>query len=207
MDNVCHTLVGAAMAEAGLKRRTRYGAAALMIAANLPDLDVLVFATDTPSVSFRRGWTHGVLAQALLPVALTLAVTACARSLAPARADARAAAGRRCRRWWLLALGVPRRLLARLPRLLEQLRRAAADAGRLALVLRRRGVHRRSVALAGAGRRACGWRGGGDRRSRRPSALGVAAGYVAVMLALGRRLARGGHARVAGGARLRRRAR
>jgi inner membrane protein len=42
-----------------------------MIAANLPDIDVLVFATDTPSVSFRRGWTHGVLAQALLPVALT----------------------------------------------------------------------------------------------------------------------------------------
>ena len=41
-----------------------------MVAANLPDVDVLVFATDLPSVAFRRGWTHGVLAQALLPVAL-----------------------------------------------------------------------------------------------------------------------------------------
>jgi inner membrane protein len=40
-----------------------------MIASNLPDLDVLVFATGIPAASFRRGWTHGVLAQALLPVA------------------------------------------------------------------------------------------------------------------------------------------
>ena len=72
MDNVCHTLVGAALAETGLKHRTRYGAAALMVAANLPDLDVLVFATSTPSVSFRRGWTHGILAQLVLPVALAV---------------------------------------------------------------------------------------------------------------------------------------
>lgn len=71
MDNLCHTLVGAACGEAGLKRRTRFGAAALMIAANLPDIDVLVFATAVPAVAFRRGWTHGPLAQALLPVALT----------------------------------------------------------------------------------------------------------------------------------------
>lgn len=71
MDNICHTLVGAALGEAGLRRRTRFGASALMIAANLPDVDVLVFATDTPSVSFRRGWTHGAGAQLLLPVILT----------------------------------------------------------------------------------------------------------------------------------------
>ena len=45
-----------------------------MIAANLPDVDVLVFATAIPPVSFRRGWTHGVLAQALLPIALTLVI-------------------------------------------------------------------------------------------------------------------------------------
>jgi len=67
MDNLCHTLVGAALGEAGLKRTTAFGNATLMIAANLPDVDVLVFATDVPSVAFRRGWTHGVLAQLLLP--------------------------------------------------------------------------------------------------------------------------------------------
>lgn len=71
MDNVCHTLIGAAMGEAGLKHRTRFGSAVLMLAANLPDLDVLVFATSVPPVGFRRGWTHGVAAQLLLPVALT----------------------------------------------------------------------------------------------------------------------------------------
>jgi inner membrane protein len=71
MDNLCHTLVGAAMGYAGLRQKTRLANATLMIAANLPDLDVLVFATDTPSIEFRRGWTHGVLAQALLPIALT----------------------------------------------------------------------------------------------------------------------------------------
>ncbi|HLG58304.1 MAG TPA: metal-dependent hydrolase [Vicinamibacterales bacterium] len=71
MDNVCHTLVGAAFGEAGLNRRTRFGAAALMISANLPDVDVLVFATNAPAVAFRRGWTHGIAAQLLLPLMLT----------------------------------------------------------------------------------------------------------------------------------------
>src|SRR2546423_5761045 len=70
MDNLCHTLVGAALGEAGLKRQTRLGSATLMIASNLPDIDVLVFGTSTPSVAFRRGWTHGVLADVFLPLLL-----------------------------------------------------------------------------------------------------------------------------------------
>ena len=74
MDNLCHSLVGLAMGEAGLKRKTRYGNAALVVAANLPDIDVLVFLTDTPSVEFRRGWTHGIGAQLLLPIVLTALV-------------------------------------------------------------------------------------------------------------------------------------
>jgi inner membrane protein len=71
MDNVCHTLVGAAFGEAGLKHRTRFGAAALMISANIPDVDVLVFLTGASPVAFRRGITHGIVAQLLLPVLLT----------------------------------------------------------------------------------------------------------------------------------------
>jgi inner membrane protein len=70
MDNLCHTLAGAALSRAGLKSRTQLASATLMIASNLPDLDVLVFATDAPSIAFRRGWTHGVLAQATLPLLL-----------------------------------------------------------------------------------------------------------------------------------------
>jgi inner membrane protein len=68
--------VGAALGEAGLKRRTRYGNATLMIAANLPDIDVAVFATRIPAIGFRRGWTHGILAQILLPLLYTAIVVA-----------------------------------------------------------------------------------------------------------------------------------
>ena len=66
MDNLCHTLAGAALGKAGLASRTRYGMATLMVSANLPDIDVAVFLTDTLPMSFRRGWTHGVLAQLTL---------------------------------------------------------------------------------------------------------------------------------------------
>ncbi|MGH9238724.1 MAG: metal-dependent hydrolase [Vicinamibacterales bacterium] len=86
MDNICHTLVGAACGEAGLKQRTRYGNATLMIAANLPDIDVLSFLTDTAPISFRRGWTHGILAQLLLPIAFTGVMYAIGRLLARRRA-------------------------------------------------------------------------------------------------------------------------
>jgi inner membrane protein len=83
VDNLCHTLVGAALGEAGLKRHTRFGSATLMVASNLPDLDVLVFATSTPAIAFRRGWTHGILAQLLLPIALTAVTVLIARVRPP----------------------------------------------------------------------------------------------------------------------------
>ncbi len=70
MDNICHTLTGAALGHAGLASRTRYGMATLMVAANLPDIDVAVFFTDTLPMAFRRGWTHGVVAQVVLPIGL-----------------------------------------------------------------------------------------------------------------------------------------
>ena len=90
VDNLCHTLVGAALGEAGLKRKTTYAAATLMIASNLPDVDVLVFATNTPSIAFRRGWTHGVLADAVLPIVFTAIVVSIARRRG--RTDVRPAA-------------------------------------------------------------------------------------------------------------------
>jgi len=45
-----------------------------MVAANLPDVDVVVFVSSTPAISFRRGWTHGIGAQIVLPIALTAVV-------------------------------------------------------------------------------------------------------------------------------------
>jgi inner membrane protein len=86
MDNVCHSLLGAALGKAGLARRTALGMSTLVIANNLPDIDVAVFATDTLAMSFRRGWTHGVLAQASLPIALTGVMLACDRFVRRRRA-------------------------------------------------------------------------------------------------------------------------
>jgi inner membrane protein len=63
-------LAGAALGKAGLAAKTRFGMATLLVASNLPDVDVAVFLTGTLPMSFRRGWTHGVLAQVTLPVAL-----------------------------------------------------------------------------------------------------------------------------------------
>jgi inner membrane protein len=73
LDNVTHTLVGAALGQAGLKRASGLGMATLMIAANLPDVDALAIPF-TDSLAFRRGWTHGPLGLAVLPVLLTGAV-------------------------------------------------------------------------------------------------------------------------------------
>src|SRR5688572_32258706 len=75
MDNVCHTLVGAALAESGLKRKTALGSATLMIAANFPDIDVIAVPLGH-SLGFRRGITHGVPALIVLPVLLTLIMIA-----------------------------------------------------------------------------------------------------------------------------------
>ena len=60
-----------------------------MISKNLPVVDVAVFATNTLAMSFRRGWTHGVLAQATLPIVLTAAMLICDRVRAKASPDDR----------------------------------------------------------------------------------------------------------------------
>ncbi len=71
MDNVCHTLAGAALAESGLARRTALGYATLLIGANLPDLDVLAFLGGPLAVlEWRRGWSHGIVALGVLPFLL-----------------------------------------------------------------------------------------------------------------------------------------
>lgn len=69
MDNLTHTLVGACLAEAGLKRRTALGSATLMIGANFPDIDVIAVPLGR-GLEWRRGITHGFLALAVLPFVL-----------------------------------------------------------------------------------------------------------------------------------------
>jgi len=72
MDPLAHTLFGASMAEAGLKRKTALATATLIIGANIPDVDAFaMFVSSDFSLLVRRGWTHGILALVLWPFFLT----------------------------------------------------------------------------------------------------------------------------------------
>ena len=82
-----------ALSRAGLNKRTALATSTLVIANNLPDIDVGVFATSTLAMSFRRGWTHGVLAQATLPIVLTGAMLLYDRYRQKASPDDRVNAG------------------------------------------------------------------------------------------------------------------
>lgn len=72
MDNLTHSLVGAVLGQAGLKRTTGLAMPALIIGANLPDVDAACFfwLEGTEHLAFRRGITHGPPALVLLPLVL-----------------------------------------------------------------------------------------------------------------------------------------
>lgn len=71
MDNLTHTLVGAALAETGLKRWTPFATATLVIGANFPDLDIItaLFGQDV-YLEHHRGFTHSLVAWPLLSAML-----------------------------------------------------------------------------------------------------------------------------------------
>ncbi len=72
MDNITHSLVGALIGQAGLKRKTGLAMPALIIGANLPDIDAtcVLLLGDMQHLAVRRGVTHGPLAWVLLPLLL-----------------------------------------------------------------------------------------------------------------------------------------
>ena len=72
MDNLTHSLVGALLGQAGLKRKTGLAMPALIIGANLPDIDAACFfwLDGQEHLGFRRGITHGPPALVLLPLML-----------------------------------------------------------------------------------------------------------------------------------------
>lgn len=70
MDPLTHTFVGASLAQTRFGR-VRQGTATLVIGTNLPDIDAATYFLDSQlSLGFRRGWTHGILALALMPALL-----------------------------------------------------------------------------------------------------------------------------------------
>lgn len=72
MDNLTHSLVGALIGQAGLKRKTGLAMPALIIGANIPDVDASCFLwlDGVEHLAFRRGITHGPIAWVLLPLLL-----------------------------------------------------------------------------------------------------------------------------------------
>lgn len=80
MDPLCHTLTGAALGCTGLQKRSRYGFAALVIGANLPDIDAVAYLLgDVETLAIRRGVTHGFPAFVVLPLLLAISIKGYAR--------------------------------------------------------------------------------------------------------------------------------
>ncbi len=80
MDNVTHTLVGAALAETGLKRWTPLATTTLLLGANFPDIDIVVGLFDSLTyLEHHRGITHAIVAIPLLSLLLAGIVWAASR--------------------------------------------------------------------------------------------------------------------------------
>jgi inner membrane protein len=68
VDNLTHTLTGALLGRAGLKRLTGRATAALVISSNLPDIDSWVAPLlGLQPIAVHRGFTHGIGGMLTLP--------------------------------------------------------------------------------------------------------------------------------------------
>jgi inner membrane protein len=95
MDNLTHSLVGAALAEAGPRDRFALATPTLILAANVPDVDVVSYliGDQFAALAWRRGITHGVPALLVWPFVVAVVMLAWDRfvrrrrdpSAAPAR--------------------------------------------------------------------------------------------------------------------------
>ena len=61
MDNLTHSLTGWALGRAGLKSATRKGMAALILGANMPDIDVFFSKAWWEPLAMHRGFTHSLV--------------------------------------------------------------------------------------------------------------------------------------------------
>jgi inner membrane protein len=61
VDNLTHSLAGWALGQAGLKTTTRKGLAALILGANMPDIDVFFGHAPWDPLAIHRGFTHGLV--------------------------------------------------------------------------------------------------------------------------------------------------
>jgi inner membrane protein len=73
MDNLTHTLYGFALAKAGLDRTSRHAMPAILIGANLPDIDLAaIWGGQINYLRYHRGVTHSFLGIAIESLLLAL---------------------------------------------------------------------------------------------------------------------------------------
>src|SRR5438105_2972934 len=106
MENFAHTLLGLSLAKAGLERATPLATTALVVASNLPDIDVLMrIGGDTSDyLEYHRGFTHSLIGLALLAAVITLILTLIDRRYRMRR-DHRRRPMRPLRLFWIAYLG------------------------------------------------------------------------------------------------------
>jgi len=61
LDNLTHSLTGWALGQTGLKTKSRKGLAALILGANMPDIDVFFFWVPWDPLAIHRGVTHSLV--------------------------------------------------------------------------------------------------------------------------------------------------
>jgi inner membrane protein len=66
VDNLTHSLVGWTLGQAGLKTKSRKGLGALILGANMPDIDVFLGNAPWDPLAIHRGFTHGLLGGVLV---------------------------------------------------------------------------------------------------------------------------------------------
>jgi inner membrane protein len=85
VDNLTHSLVAAVMGRMGLKRLSPRAMPAMIIAANLSDIDSFVAgAVGCPPIAEHRGFTHGPIGVVLM-AALAVAIMCCWERLRPGK--------------------------------------------------------------------------------------------------------------------------
>ena len=107
MENVCHTLTGLALARAGLGKTTPLATTALVIGANLPDVDLAWSSFRSVLVYYHehRGFTHSIAGFAVLALS-----------------------------WWIILLVIDRRLPLEQAALAHELLGKGEAVGKVVLV-------------------------------------------------------------------------
>lgn len=86
MDNLTHTLTGLAISYAGFNRKTRYATLAIVIGANLPDIDVVTrFWGNVTYLKYHRGITHSIIGITVLAALLAAIVYFLGKRARPAK--------------------------------------------------------------------------------------------------------------------------